>query len=78
MDAAVHIVMGREEAQVIGTALEYMLSGMDEAMKEWPDRSESDRNEFMGMLSMKLCAEGMYESLVRLFRDEVEGEFDDE
>lgn len=59
----VHMVMGREEAKLIGTALGVMLSHVDHDISRWKDKGEQSQNEFMSMLSVKFAATNMFSSI---------------
>jgi hypothetical protein len=63
MRNAVHMVMGEQEANVVGAALALFLAKMEFDLDCWKDTSEDDQNEFMAMLSVKFCAEHMYQNL---------------
>lgn len=62
----VHMVMGREEARLIGTALGLMLSMLEADIQEWDDEGEQAQNEFMAMLSMKFSATNMFSGIWNL------------
>lgn len=62
----VHMVMGREEARLIGTALGLMLSMLEVDIQEWEDGGEQSQNEFMAMLSMKFSATNMFSGIWNL------------
>lgn len=66
MTNAVHMVMGQQEATVIGAALALFLAKVEFDLERWQDTSESDQNEFMAMLSIKFCAEHMFQNLSEL------------
>lgn len=78
MDAAVHVVMGQQEAQVVTSALGYYAAWMSEAIQTAPDNNERDRDTLMTMLSLQFSAEAMHESLASLLSDsEMEDENDE-
>jgi hypothetical protein len=59
----VQLVMGAQEASVIGTALGALLGSLNEGIEDHEDTDESTQNEFMAMLSVKMCAEHMFTSI---------------
>lgn len=69
MNAQVHVVMGPEEASVITTALGMLLTVVEHDVETWQDSSETSKDELMTMLSVKFCAEGMFESLTQLLEE---------
>lgn len=77
-NAMVHVVMGEEEAHTIGAALALLINKINFDMERFPDESEKDRNEFMAMLSVSFCAEGMLQSLGELLGHDEWMEQDDE
>lgn len=72
-DTAVHMVMGTEEAHIINTALGILLEKLKFDLDRMDDKSEQDRNEFMALLSVKFCAEGMFDHLAELLGYDDEG-----
>lgn len=80
MEAAVHVVMGQQEAQVVTSALGHYVAWMSEAIQTAPDNSEQDRDNLMTMLSLQFSAEAMHESLASLLsevQDDEEDEYDE-
>lgn len=75
MEAAVHMVMGKEEAQLITSALGWFAASMEDQIEHLPDENEGDRKNLMTMLSLKFGAESMHDHLVSLLTSE---EFEDE
>jgi hypothetical protein len=57
------MVMGRDEARLIGTALGLMLTMIEQDIDEWQDKGEQEQNEFMAMLSMKFSAANMFSGI---------------
>lgn len=55
----VQMVMGAEEARVIGVALQLLIEQVSEDIEDNADETEQDRNAFMAMISTKFVAEGM-------------------
>lgn len=72
-DTAVHMVMGTDEAHVINAALGILLGKLEFDLERMDDKSEQDRNEFMTLLSVKFCAEGMFDNLAELLGYTEEG-----
>ena len=56
----IHAVMGRDEVGVIGTALGMLLSKVNLDLSVHEEETETDRAEYLAMLSVKLCAERMF------------------
>lgn len=77
MEAAVHMVMGTEEAQVITTALGFFAARLGDDIEVAPDTCEEDRKNLMTMLSLQLSAAAMHENLMDLLTGESE-EFEDD
>jgi len=69
MNTQVHMVMGTQEAKVIGTALEMLLTVIDHDIEKWKDTSTDKRNEFMSMLSVKFSAEQIHDSIAELLSE---------
>ena len=60
----VHMVMGKQEAAVIGTALGFLVSHVSMDIEKWENKSEKDLDEFLSALSVKFVAEGMFDSIM--------------
>ena len=58
-----HAVMGPQEASVIGVALGMLLSKVNADIDAHEEHDEESQDEFLAMLSVKLCAENMFVSL---------------
>jgi hypothetical protein len=72
MVPAVHMVMGVEEANVIGTALGLLNAKIEFDLERWTDDSSEDRDEFMAMLSVKFTTENMLTSIEGLLEGGME------
>lgn len=66
------MVMGVEEANVIGTALGLLNAKIEFDLERWTDDSSEDRDEFMAMLSVKFTTENMLTSIQGLLEGGVE------
>jgi hypothetical protein len=67
MVPSVHMVMGVEEANVIGLALNLLNAKIEFDLDRWEDKDEKDRKEFMSMLSLKFTTEHMQEGIAEMF-----------
>lgn len=72
MVPSVHMVMGVEEANVIGAALGLLNAKIEFDLERWTDDSSEDRDEFMAMLSVKFTTENMLTSIQGLLEGGVE------
>jgi hypothetical protein len=76
MQDQVHMVMGKDEARIIGTALGLMLTMIEGDIQDWQDKGEQSQNEFMAMLSMKFSAADMFSGIWNLLgvpEEDIEG-----
>lgn len=78
MVPSVHMVMGVEEANVIGLALNLLNAKIEFDLERWEDESDNDRKEFLSMLSLKFTTENMRESIAELLNDEGDEDYDDD
>lgn len=69
MKEAVHMVMGVEEANVIGVALQLLSAKIGSDIERWEDKGEKAQNEFMAMLSVKFATENMISSIEGLLEE---------
>lgn len=67
-EESVHIIMGTQEAAVIGTALGLMVEMLKEDIEAWEDKNEETREQFFAMLSIKLTTEKMFTSIKELLK----------
>jgi hypothetical protein len=63
MIPSVHMVMGVEEANVIGVALNLLNAKIEFDLERFEDKSADDQDEFMAMLSVKFTTENMLSSI---------------
>lgn len=66
MEAAVHMVMGKEEAQVVTSALGFFAAQIERDIESAPDSCEEDRKNLMFMLSLQFSAQNMHEHLAEM------------
>ena len=78
MVPSVHMVMGVEEANVIGLALNLLNAKIEFDLERWEDESDNDRKEFLSMLSLKFTTENMRESIAELLNDEGDEDYGDD
>lgn len=78
MIPSVHMVMGVEEANVIGLALNLLDAKIEFDLERWEDENEKDRQEFLSMLSLKFTTESMKESIAELLNDEGDEDYGDD
>lgn len=78
MIPSVHMVMGVEEANVIGLALNLLNAKIEFDLERWEDESEKDKQEFMSMLSLKFTTENMRESIAELLSDGGDEDYGDD
>jgi hypothetical protein len=72
---AVHMVMGTQEAAVMGTALGVLLANVEKDIAEWKDEDETSRDELLVALSVKFAVEDMFSKIMSLLGfEEDEGE----
>jgi hypothetical protein len=72
---AVHMVMGAQEAAVMGTALGVLLANVEKDIAEWKDEDETSRDELLVTLSVKFAVEDMFSKIMSLLGfEEDEGE----
>lgn len=62
----VHMVMGQQEAAVIGTALGFLVAQVSVDIENWENKNEKDLDELFSALSVKFIAEGMFDSIMDL------------
>lgn len=77
MDAAVHVVMGTEEARVVTSALGFFAAQIGHDIESAPDDCEEDRKNLMFMLSLQFSAQNMHEHLAEMlmnFGEDVDDE----
>lgn len=65
-DMKVQMVMGAEEARVIGVALQLLIDQVSKDIEDNEDDTEQSRKAFMAMLSTKFVAEGMHANIWKM------------
>jgi len=78
MVPAIHMVMGLDEATLIGHALKLLDAKIEFDLEQWEDESEDDRKDFLSMLSLKFTTQGMRESISELLSEEAKNDRDND
>lgn len=76
MIPSVHMVMGVEEANVIGVALNLLNAKIEFDLERFEEKSAEDQDEFMSMLSVKFTTENMLSSIQDLLTGGGEHEYE--